>query len=217
MAKLAPEEKLKRLRKDIVVKLSKVFENGIISNTGYVFRVSESPKDELREMAIMKADWVNVLFPQFSEPDERPVVFARIPSMDELKKAIDERRSEPVEFIRKDPSGKYSDELCQSLIMMDVYDRQWVRDPRIKWVPMKLSDKDRELLYDESMAVNYPGIQECEGHSITIGKNLFPFTNKDSINSVCMISMLELSRNVYSMLVQTDTQYFVLYERYIFI
>lgn len=215
MAKLSPEEKRRRIRKDIAVKLSKVFDDCVISINGYVFPYcSKATEQQGTALAILKPEWVPVICPQYSDESllESIPEFVHIKSAEELKKAIEERAEEPTEVLPKD-----SDEISLTAMYMDEYDRLYIRNPRIKWLPIRLSDKDRELLYDENMAVSYPGIQECEGHSITIGKSLFPFTNKDNINSVCMVSMLEMSSNVYAMLIQTDTPYFILYERYIFI
>ena len=215
MAKLSPEEKLRRVRKDIVVKLSKIFENCVISINGYVFPFYDKDKEHQScILAILKPEWVPIICPQYSDNSSLGFVpeFVHIKSMDGLKKAIDEGTEEPIEVITKDDADKMS----LTLQYLDEYDSEYIRDPNIRWVPTGLTDKQLTLLFDDNMVIDYPGIQECEGHSVTIGKAMFPFANKSTVNSVTMVAMKTLGR-IYALMIQTDTPYFILYSRYIFI
>lgn len=214
MAKLSPEEKRRRIRKDIAVKLSKIFDDCVISINGYVFPYYTRTTEHVNTvLAILKPEWVPIICPQYSDDSllESIPEFIHIKSMEGLKKAIDEGTEEPVEII---PKG--SDEISLTAEYMDEYDKAYVRDPSIHWVPVSLTDEQKTVLFDDNMAIDFPGIQECEGHNVTIGKSEFPFTNKNTVNSVTMVAMKTLGR-VYALMVQTDTPYFILYSKYIFI
>ncbi len=214
MAVLPPEEKLRRLRKDIVVKLSKTFEDCLISNTGYVFDYDTS---NTKTLAIMKPGYTEMLFPQFLEKRDEPVVIIHIKSAEELKKAIDEKRDEPIELITKAKDGTYPPNLQAALKTMDLYDSEWIRNDAVSWARMDISDKDLDLMYEDNMVINYPGIQAASGHPVTIGKSLLPYTNKKTVTEICRVSMLEMGKGVYAMLIQTDVPYFTYYSKFMFI
>lgn len=207
MAKLSPEEKLKRLRNDILTKLSKSFSSAYISNAGYVIPVEAVGKDTLTvtRMAVIKEDVLGVLCPEFSDSSCK---YVKMMNIKDIKKEEEDDGWSGV-F----PVVDNSEELDNAFAALE---KIIIRD-NPEWEALNLSDNELDLLYDLNAMVNLKGIQEAKGKDIVITKEMFPYTKKDTIKSVVSVCMGSSGEDLFSMTLRTDTTYFTLYNQFYFI
>lgn len=209
MAKLTPEEKLKRVRADLFTKISRVFDDCIISNMGYIIPKGDtSYGDAFQQLAILKEGYVDMVTPEF----QNGVKYISIHNVKDMK-------NDGVEgwtgIIPIHEDKKLIEKIDDN---MNKIEKSAFTD--INWQPLKLTEEELSSMYDNNGSVVLPGIQTAEGKSVIITKNLFPYTNKDNVLSLTSISMSQEEYplgDLFFMNVRIDTLYFTLYLVYYFI
>lgn len=172
--------------KNVLIKLSKIFESCAILNTGCVV----SPCELEFVYIELKNEYISILQPFFERKDgtnSSPMIY--IPSIKDLKTVVQELIDKP-EGVTSDVYTQYqcvsngSELYERSIKMMDDY-RSHINN--LNYSRLSYDDEKLSILFDANMTFDTPIELDGKQLHITTGKCMFPYCNKSNFNK-CMYS-----------------------------
>lgn len=207
MAKLSDEERLNKTRKDIFLKLSKIFKTCVVTNTGCVWG-----EDTDEVILQMHSQYIDMIY-SFKDNPTRAVL---VTSTEAVKKGEFDTIT-PLELVDIDDSMSWAD---PSFVpdMLDFHDQHHIR-PEVEYEKMNLSDDDIASIFDNNLPLDIKRVIGEEILSVSISRSMLGMTRRSEYtdNVYYKIEPYNEFNEIWRLSIMVEFPYFTMYKTMFFI